>query len=118
MISNIDISNITSDDITLAIVGYVVVFSALVVLYIVFTSLSKAMNRSASRRLREKGKNFKEDEISVTGEVNAAISMALFLYFNEMHDEESGNLTIKNISRRYSPWSSKIYGVMSNQIQK
>ena len=42
--------------------------------------------------------------------MNAAISMALYLYMNE-HDEESHTLTIKNVQRSYTPWSSKIYNV-------
>ncbi len=40
-----------------------------------------------------------------------AISMALHLLFDEVHDTESNVITIKRIERRYSPWSSKIYGV-------
>ena len=39
------------------------------------------------------------------------------LYFNEegcyeeeVHDEESGKLTIKTVDRRNSPWNSKIFG--------
>lgn len=39
-----------------------------------------------------------------------AIAMALHLYFDEVHDNESNVITIKRIERRYSPWSSKIYG--------
>lgn len=42
---------------------------------------------------------------------SAAIAMALHLYYNEVHDEESSIITIKTVERRYSPWSSKIYGL-------
>ena len=42
-------------------------------------------------------------------EVNAAIAMTIYLYFNELHDVESGVVTIKRISRHYSPWNSKLY---------
>jgi ABC-type cobalt transport system substrate-binding protein len=51
------------------------------------------------------------EDLTITGEVSAAISAALHLYFNELHDDEKTVLTIKKISRRYSPWSSKIYNV-------
>jgi hypothetical protein len=44
-----------------------------------------------------------------SGEVAAAIAMALYLHFGEMHDVESGVVTIKRISKLYSPWSSKLY---------
>lgn len=41
----------------------------------------------------------------------AAIAMALYLYFNEIHDEESDIITVKRVSRTYSPWSSKLYNM-------
>jgi acyl-CoA synthetase (NDP forming) len=41
----------------------------------------------------------------------AAIAMALYLYFNEMHDEESDIITVKRVSKTYSPWSSKLYSM-------
>jgi len=43
-----------------------------------------------------------------------AIAMALHMYYDEVHDDESNVITIKHIERRYSPWSSKIYGVNNN----
>jgi len=46
---------------------------------------------------------------SEPGEVSAAVAMALYLHFGEMHDVESGVVTIKRISKLYSPWSSKLY---------
>ena len=39
-----------------------------------------------------------------------AIAMALHMFYDEVHDDESNVITIKRIERRYSPWSSKIYG--------
>ncbi len=50
-----------------------------------------------------------QDKIS--GEVNAAIAMALYLYTNEIHDQENPVITMIRVSRTYSPWSSKIYGL-------
>lgn len=40
----------------------------------------------------------------------AAIAMAMHLYFNA-HDEEPHVITIEEVERRYSPWSSKIYSM-------
>lgn len=114
----ISLSNIGWDEIALAAVGYTVVFLALVVLFIVFYYLSKVLTSNLRKRLKRQGKEINPSALEVTGEVNAAISMALFMYFNELHDEEPGELTIKKISRRYSPWNSKIYGVMYNRLSK
>lgn len=46
----------------------------------------------------------------------AAIAMAMHLYF-DAHDEEPHVITIEEVERRYSPWSSKIYS-MSNTVIK
>lgn len=50
-----------------------------------------------------------------TPEERAAIAMAMHLYFNA-HDEEPHVITIEEVERRYSPWSSKIYN-MRNVIK-
>ena len=111
-----DLSRITSDFTTLAFVGYVIVFVALIALYFVFHYISKLLAAITKRRLQRqlKRSGMKEDviaDLTISGEVSAAIGTALHLYFNEMHDEEKTVLTIKKISSRYSPWSSKIYNV-------
>ena len=45
------------------------------------------------------------------GEIYAAISMALYLYSNELHDQENPVITMIRTSKTYSPWSSKIYSL-------
>ena len=96
----------------MTVIGYVVVFAALLLLYIIFFNLTKVLQLNVKKLLRKEGKviEIKED-ISISGEVNAAIAMALHLYFSEMHDKEDTVLTINQTSRTYSPWSSKIYGL-------
>ncbi|OQY75331.1 MAG: hypothetical protein B6D44_01980 [Ignavibacteriales bacterium UTCHB2] len=96
----------------MAVIGYLVVFAALLFLYLIFANLTKALNLNIKRLLRREGKaeEIKEDQ-SISGEVNAAIAMAIHLYYSEMHDKEDTVLTISKVSRTYSPWSSKIYGL-------
>lgn len=96
----------------MTVIGYVVVFIALLFLYLIFSNITKVLNLNVKRLLRKEGKTeeIKEDE-SLSGEVNAAIAMALHLYFAEIHDHEKTVLTINKVSRTYSPWSSKIYGL-------
>ena len=96
----------------MTVIGYVVVFLALLFLYIVFSNLTKLLNLNLKRVLKREGKieEVKKD-LSISGEVNAAIAMAIHLYFAEMHDNENTVLTINKVSRTYSPWSSKIYGL-------
>ena len=96
----------------MTVIGYVVVFIALLLLYALFFNLTKVLQINVKRLLRREGKvvEIKED-LSISGEINAAIAMALHLYFSEMHDKEDTILTINKVSRTYSPWSSKIYGL-------
>ena len=111
-----DLSRITAADTTLAFVGYVIVFTALISLYFVFNYIPVLLTfitkRQLRRKLRKQGMQEEViDDITITGEVGAAISTALHLFFNEMHDDEKTVLTIRKISKSYSPWSSKIYNV-------
>lgn len=107
-----DFEALFPEGIIIAIVGYITVFLALVVLYAVFTYLSKSLNYRARLKLRREGryKAAEEKQLFITGDVSAAISMALYLY-HELHDEESNVITIKRVSKTYSPWSSKIYAI-------
>jgi Na+-transporting methylmalonyl-CoA/oxaloacetate decarboxylase gamma subunit len=96
----------------MTVIGYAIVFIALLLLYIVFFNLTKLIQVNLRRVLRREGAIDKEKkDISIPGEVNAAIAMALHFYFQELHDEESAILTINRASKIYSPWSSKIYGM-------
>jgi hypothetical protein len=50
----------------------------------------------------------------VTDEEAAAIALAIHMYKREIHDMESMTITLKKVSRIYSPWSSKIYTLRQN----
>jgi Na+-transporting methylmalonyl-CoA/oxaloacetate decarboxylase gamma subunit len=107
-----DINALFPEGIIIAIVGYVTVFLALLVLYMVFTYLSKTLNYNARRRLIRQGKHqlAEEKQLFIPGDIAAAIGMAVYLY-SQLHDEESNVITIKRVSKTYTPWSSKIYGL-------
>jgi hypothetical protein len=50
----------------------------------------------------------------VSDEEAAAIALAIHMFKIEMHDMESLTITLKKVSRIYSPWSSKIYTIRQN----
>lgn len=109
-----DISNIVSNNgIAISVIGYVVVFVALVILYFAFANITRVLLLRQKMRLKLSGdkRELTRDELSVTGEINAAIGMAIYLHYSEIHDYESTILTIKKVQKAYSPWSSKIYGL-------
>jgi Na+-transporting methylmalonyl-CoA/oxaloacetate decarboxylase gamma subunit len=123
-------SNINSTDlftqkdphgIIMAAIGMTIVFSVLIMLYLIFSKTPVLYTFSFRQHLKmlfKYGKKFvKEHPVPIvepdelSGEVNAAIATAIYLYRSELHDFEDTVLTIKKVSRTYSPWSSKIYGV-------
>jgi len=112
-----DTSAIQGTGVTIALVGYVVVFVSLVLLFTLFKQIPRILNIQTRRRLRKEGKLkcAEETELQMAGDTNAAIAMALYMYFDEIHDEEDMVLTMKRVQRRYSPWSSKIYNVTNFQ---
>ncbi|MFV0484456.1 MAG: OadG family protein [Bacteroidales bacterium] len=113
------------------LVGFIIVVSALALLFFVFSQVPVIMsNINKRKRLRSyksavksaaKERALKDAEQAthtgdegIEGNVVAAISLAIHSFFNEMHDDEAAIVTIKKVRKAYSPWSSKIYGVMNN----
>jgi glutaconyl-CoA/methylmalonyl-CoA decarboxylase subunit delta len=102
----------------IAAVGYLVVLIALGVLYYVFRYLPLVLQLRIRYRLRRQGKPVEHgEELGVNADISAAIALALHLYLNEIHDEETTAVTIRKVSRNYSPWSSKIFGT-SNRLRR
>lgn len=100
----------------MAVIAMSVVFAALLLLYVVFKNTKKIYSIDLKTLFKRKEKiteTLKDTEEEITGEVNAAIALALHLYVSELHDHEEAVLTIKKVARTYSPWSSKIYGMRS-----
>ncbi|MFN2394100.1 MAG: OadG family protein [Bacteroidales bacterium] len=108
----------------MAILGMGIVFLSLVLLFAVFSNTQRIYSPEFKSRLSSlwSGRKYTKQEIDtddskasrpedLSGEVNAAIAAAIYLYRSELHDYENTVLTISKVSRTYSPWSSKIYGL-------
>ena len=102
--------------------GFLIVISALVILFLIFSGVSKIINHDW-KSVFNKGKKNNEVEVvennnkdmntsknNVNDDVIVAIGLALSMSM-EVHDEESGVLTIKRVQRITSPWASKILGI-------
>lgn len=111
-----NLSNIDQLAVIITVVGYLVVFVALIILVIVIGRIATIQKLVVRIKLRRSKKTENSDEmipqVSITADENAAICTALYLYFTELHDEEKYVMTVKKVSRNYSPWSSKIYGII------
>lgn len=111
-------SLINLESLVIAITGYLIVFTALVLLFWLFSMTPRLLKLRNAKKSRSRGESPHGTLTgSMSGEEIAAIAMALHLYLDELHDQESGVLTIKRISKAYSPWSSKIYAVR-NQFNR
>ena len=100
--------------------GMGMVFILLILLVFVLNIFSKVVAPTVKVPvIRKKKSELQDSEIieneyteeHLSANVSAAIAMALSLYYSVEHDEESDIITIKTVERRYSPWSSKIYGL-------
>jgi len=88
-----------------------VVFFALLFLYLFFKMIGKFMTRKDKKLKTPSVVSARMKEESISGEIAAAISITLYLYGSQFHDVEDPVVTIHKVSKTYSPWSSKIYGL-------
>ena len=99
----------------MTITAMAVTFLGLFLLYIIFKQVGK-VSIAASKRNALKAKagvDGMEEDMSgeEAGEIFAAIATALYEVTEDVHDVENTVLTISKVTRNYSPWSSKLYGL-------
>ncbi len=105
-------TELLKNGLSIAVTGYLIVFAALTIFFFVFYFVPKIIKIRTKRKLQKQNSECaKVADQEITGGTVAVISAAIYLYLNEQHDDESYDLTIKRISKRYSPWSSKIYSM-------
>lgn len=103
----------------MALTAMSVVFTALIILYLIFKNIGKAsIKRSKKKTAASNAPEAVKAAVAAAeeatgGETYAAIAMALHLFReeNDAHDEESFVVTLTHTDRTYSPWSSKIYSL-------
>ena len=117
--SNEKIDNFKQNDsfgIGMTVSAMAVTFMGLLLLYLIFKQVGK-ISIAASKRNAKKAKtgaiNAENDDLAgeEAGEVFAAIATALYEVTEDVHDLENTDLTIHKVTRNYSPWSSKLYGL-------
>lgn len=123
--SNAKVENFQKNDswgIGMTITAMAVVFLGLMVLYLVFKQIGntaiKASQRNAQKAAAAAGTTVSANAGQESGEIFAAISMALYEISDDNHDIENTVLTIHKVQRRYSPWSSKIYSLRQTPTLK
>lgn len=116
--TNAKVENFQNNDsfgIGMTITAMAVVFLGLLVLFLVFKQIGnaaiKASQRNAAKAAAASGAKVSDNAGRESGEIFAAISMALYEMSDDNHDIENTVLTIRKVQRSYSPWSSKIYSL-------
>ncbi|PKQ43665.1 OadG family protein [Confluentibacter flavum] len=109
-----------SEGYIILITGLLIVFSGLILLTVFFKYglpimlyIYKIITKGRDKKVKDISPKVNE---KFTGEIAAAISVAIHLYLDEQHDEENAILTIKQARKLYSPWSSKIYSAYRNRL--
>lgn len=99
------------------VAGFLIVVFALCILYFIFTWISKCVNFNWRKLFNKNAVDKipasttrKGTALDTNDDIIIAIGLALSMS-SEVHDNESDEITITRIQRRYSPWSSKIYGL-------
>ena len=117
--SNLFIINIDDASAIRLLILVNIVLLSIVLLYFVFRVVIPRIKKYGSE-LKEKrsieAETGKSSEVR-TPDTEAAIALALYMYFNEMHDEESDIITVKRVSKTYSPWSSKLYSMRNLRLK-
>ena len=98
----------------ITIIAMCIVISALIVLSLLFLGFGKISQMLLARNKRvtkaaSSSSDVEEHHEVDSGDVIAAIAVALSEHFGEGHDMEDTILTIRKLQKAYSPWSSKIY---------
>ena len=110
----VDKLSILGQGVFIAITGISVVFLSLVLLFFCMKLFVRLLQMSKSKsKETQKGGVISEwtGKEQITGEIAAAIAMAIHNSREEFHDLEQTIITLNRITRPYSPWSSKIHGI-------
>ncbi|MCE5177904.1 MAG: OadG family protein [Porphyromonadaceae bacterium] len=93
----------------LTITSMLVVFFALLALYLFFKLSGNLAKGMSQKKVAQSGTlSAARSQSHLSGEVLAAISAAINELREDQHDIESTILTINQVKRNYSPWSSKL----------
>lgn len=105
--------------IAMVIIAMTIVFTVLITLFLSFKYIAKLYKINFRKLFKRKrpGTEVPAQPEEISGETLAAISLALHLHHKELQGMDDAIITIKNAAKKYSPWSSKIYGLRKTPNQ-
>lgn len=105
-------TSLQNNALEICIYGLIIIFGIIITLSLLFTVIPRIRNYLKNSGAPANGGNGpKPKNSSIPAGDSAAIAAAIYLFLDEIHDNENRVVTIKRVSRTYSPWNSKIYGI-------
>jgi hypothetical protein len=105
------------DIVTMAI-AVSAVFLILLVLVIIFYNIEIIIKTLRNNMIRRTLRSLSPGAIiprkirfEASGEEYAAIAATVYMYNNELHDEENAIITIEKSTRTWTPWSDKYFNM-------
>lgn len=100
----------------LAVVAIAVVFLALLCISLILKGYGNLIMSTQDRKARKAAKEASHaiatpSASQTSGEIYAAIATAIYLYNEELHDEEDTIITIQKVERAWTPWNAKYYNM-------
>ena len=97
----------------LTVVAVSVVFLALLCISLILKGYGKLILKTQDRKAK---KNAPTDApvptpSETSGEIYAAIAAAIYMYDEELHDDENTVITIEKVERAWTPWNAKYYNM-------
>lgn len=104
----------------LTVVAVVVVFFCLLIIALILMGYGNVIMKVQDKRSKKavakaasagKGEAIPANDSHTAGDVYAAIAAAIYMYNEELHDEEDTILTIQKVERAWTPWNAKFYNM-------
>lgn len=96
----------------LTLIAVTNVFLALIIIFFFLLIMKGYFVKSQKKEARKIAHNeVAKKSTALNGEELAAISAAIYMYNDSLHDDENAILTIIKVSKTYSPWSSKLHNM-------
>ena len=98
----------------LTVVAVSVVFLALLCISLILKGYGKLILKTQDRKAKKNSPSNAPTTPApseTSGEIYAAIAAAIYMYDEELHDDENTVITIEKVERAWTPWNAKYYNM-------
>lgn len=98
----------------LTVTAVSVVFLALLCISLILKGYGKLILKAQDRKAKKVSPSNATEAPApseTSGEIYAAIAAAIYMYDEELHDDENTVITIEKVERAWTPWNAKFYNM-------